>query len=84
MRINISILKKNLILKIYIRISNLTFDFENCYFNCLKHYLNYTLIFFESRNYYFNSENYYRLKMGILILNILIVYFNSKKNSFKF
>jgi hypothetical protein len=46
MKIDISNLKTTiLILKKNIRIWNLIFDPENCYFNCLKHYLN--LIFFD-------------------------------------
>jgi len=66
---NISILKTTiLILNIYIRIWNFIFEFENCYFNCLKQYLNFKILIwilyfqfkfkkaFWSKNWYLNSK----------------------------
>jgi len=48
MKIDISILKTIiLILNIYI------FEFENCYFNCLKHYLNFKFLIWI---WYLNSK----------------------------
>jgi hypothetical protein len=45
MKIDISILKTTiLIFKNYIRIWNLILEFEKCYFNCLKHYLNFKFL----------------------------------------
>jgi hypothetical protein len=69
LEIDISILKTNILIFIkYIRIWNLIFDSENCYFNYLKHYLNFKILiwiwYFQfifkrliwSKNCYLNSK----------------------------
>jgi len=76
-------------LKINIWILNFLFKFENCYFNCLKHYLNFKFFiwiwFFTlnskkiiwSKNWYLNFELIFlNPKISISIHKIIIDYKN--------